>query len=224
MFNERKRRSQIRKRFYRAKTSLAKSKMHLPTENVSTEGKRLYRVKKYLLKTKMRSPSKNVYLANTSLPKLKTRLPSESVPRKGDNFFPKQNLRQKSLSRAKTHINERIRVYIAKTGRRKRAYRADTFLTKGENAYLAKTCLGKAETLFSERKRRKQRRKSVYRGKKRLPSENAFPERKRNSERRKSLYGAKKSLANAITLYRAKTSLAKWKTFLPSLNFDRKRK
>ena len=75
---------------------------------------------------------KSVYLADTSLAKAKTRLPSESVPRKGGNFFTTQNLRRKSLSRAKTHINERIRVYITKTERRKRVYRADTFLTKAK--------------------------------------------------------------------------------------------
>ena len=113
---------------------------------------------------------KSVYLANTSLVKAKTRLPSESVPRKGGNFFTTQNLRRKSLSRAKTHINERIRVYIAKTERRKRVYRAkENVPRKGGNA-------------FTERKRRKQRRKRVYQWKTRLRSENAFPERKRGSQ------------------------------------------
>ena len=140
--------------------SLTKSKTPLPSKNVPPKKENEFTEQKQgslsediaiNAISELRRGSqrrKRVYLANTSLPEAKTRLPSESVPQKVGNFFPTQMLRQKSLSRAKTHINERIRVYIAKTEGRKRVYRADIFLTKGEKFTLAKTWPGKAVTLL----------------------------------------------------------------------------
>ena len=69
--------------------------------------------------------------------KTKIRLASKNVPRKGGNVFierKRHKHRLKSVSRAKTHINERIRVYIAKP-----------FLPRENDA-------SKSEKAFAERK------------------------------------------------------------------------
>ena len=136
------------------------------------------------------------------------------MPRKGGNFFIER--KRKSVSRAKTHIKERL--YSEKSfherkcrpQRRKRFYRANTFLVKAKRVYLAKTCPGKTETLFTEKKT------TQAKAKKRLPTENvahkggsAFTELIRSMQRRTRVCLAKTCPGKAETLFTERNDASK---------------
>ena len=93
MATYRKRRSQKRKRVYRAKMSVAEEKSRFPSEIFAYKAENAFTERKRHRQTPIYASTerKGIYRPKTALGKAKARLPSENVALKGENASAERN-------------------------------------------------------------------------------------------------------------------------------------
>ena len=162
-FSERKRRSQRRKRVFRAQAWLPKAEARLPSSCIPHKGKNVYPSenvhrkggntsygeKATQAKAKKSLPSENTFTerkrvprAKTWLAKFQTRLSSENVPRKGEKAFTERkrlSQRRKGFCLKKVMF-AKAKMCIKHDNRAKTPLPSEEVLRKGKNAFNERKC------------------------------------------------------------------------------------